>query len=93
MKEYSESQRKKLIAFFPEGAAPCNGSESNRCSYIAACLLMGTTEVNGDDETSVFPEGSEEVMMEMLLIENYYLYQYNNGRTRKELQMVFRRST
>ena len=51
----------------------CDGSESDRYSYIAAYLSMGATEVNGDDETCVFPEGSEGAVMEMQLIENYYL--------------------
>ena len=69
VKEYSESQRKKLIAFFSEGAAVCGRSESDR----APCLSMGATEVNGDDETCVFPEGSEGAVMVMQLIENYYL--------------------
>lgn len=73
VKEYPQSQRKELIAFFSEGAAACDGSESDRYSYIAACLSMGATEVNGDDETCVFPEGSEGAVMEMQLIENYYL--------------------
>lgn len=73
VKEYSASQRKKLLTFFPEGVVACDGSESDRYSYIAACLSSCATEENGDDDTCVFPEGSEGAVMEMQLIENYYL--------------------
>ena len=43
VKEYSESQRKKLIAFFSEGAAVCGRSESDRaaCSHENKATLTG----------------------------------------------------
>mgnify|MGYP004444280877 FL=1 len=59
VKEYPESQRNKLIRFYSQGADECDGSESDRYSYIAASLSMGAVEVDGDKENSVFPEGSE----------------------------------
>ena len=64
VKEYPESQRNKLILFYSQGADECDGSESDRYSYIAASLSMGAVEVDGDKENSVFPEGSEGALFE-----------------------------
>ena len=64
VKEYPESQRNKLIRFYSQGADECDGSESDRYSYIAASLSMGAVEVDGDKEHSVFPGGSEGALFE-----------------------------
>ncbi|MCF0191080.1 MAG: hypothetical protein HUJ96_07445 [Marinilabiliaceae bacterium] len=64
VKEYPESQRKKHILFYSQGADEYDGSECDRYSYIAALLSMCVVEVDGDKETSVFPEGSEGALFE-----------------------------
>ncbi|MCF0218677.1 MAG: hypothetical protein HUK14_02750 [Muribaculaceae bacterium] len=57
--EFDAADRVVLTEKYRKAAAAADGQERDRLAFIANALSLGATEINVDEVSAIYPEGSE----------------------------------